>query len=82
MNAQRSRPEIDLSLEEIERAILPNAVLLLDCLLDAAETARAGGVGDSHAGEIRILAGHVRDLTRQIERATAIQLPEPVRMSA
>ena len=82
MNTKRSRPKIDLSLEEIERAILPNAALLLDCLLDAAETARAGAVGSSHAGEIRILAGHVRELTHQIERATAVQLPEPVRMSA
>lgn len=80
MDRQCSRPPLDLSLDEIERAILPNAALMLTCLLDAAESARTAGV--SRAGELKILANHVRDLTRQIEAATAVQLPEPVRMSA
>lgn len=75
-------PSLDHSLEEIERAILPNVGLLLDCLLDAAETARSGTGSARPGGELKILARHISDLTRQIESATSAQLPEPVRMSA
>lgn len=77
-----SRPPIDRSLDEIERAILPNVGLLLECLLDAAESARSGTGSARQGGELKILAGHMSDLTWQIESATAVQLPEPVRMSA
>ncbi len=82
MDTQRRRPPLDRSFDEIERAILPNVGLLLECLLDAAEANRSATRSAGQANELKILANHVRDLTRQIESATAVQLPEPARMSA
>jgi hypothetical protein len=73
--------DLDRSLDRIEDSILPSVSLLLDCLLDAA-AARPGIDCEVQAGELRLLARHVEELTRHVETLVERQLPEPARMSA
>jgi hypothetical protein len=73
--------DLDRSLDRIEDSILPSVGLLLDCLLDAA-AARPGIDCEVQAGELRLLARHVEELTRHVETLVERQLPEPARMSA
>ncbi|HEX8526825.1 hypothetical protein [Allosphingosinicella sp.] len=74
-----------LSLEEafdqIEESLLPSISLLLDSLLDAAASARAGIDAHVHAAELRTLACHVQDLTRRIETFALPPIHLPARLS-
>ncbi|HEY0012252.1 MAG TPA: hypothetical protein VGB79_05310 [Allosphingosinicella sp.] len=68
---------------EIEASILPNLALLLDAVLDAAGSARAGVDARLYAAEIRMLSLGVAELTRQVEAlAPAVQTQPRLRMSA
>ena len=78
-------PPLDRAFDEIEASILPNLALLLDGLLDAAGSARAGVDGRLYAAEIRMLSLGVEELTRQVEAlapAFAPQAPARLMMSA
>jgi hypothetical protein len=75
-------PKLDRSFDQIEDSILPSVGLLLDCLLDAAASARPGTDCEAQAGELRLLARHVEELSRRVESLVQRQLPEPARMSA
>ncbi|HEX8191737.1 MAG TPA: hypothetical protein VF552_02455 [Allosphingosinicella sp.] len=69
--------------DEIEASILPNLSLLLDGVLDAAGTARAGVDARIYAAEIRMLSLGVEELTRQIESLAPAAATQPrLRMSA
>jgi outer membrane murein-binding lipoprotein Lpp len=80
-------PSLDTAFDELEASILPNLSLILDGLLDAAGTARAGIDAHRYATEIRMLSLGVAELTRQVEAlapiaAAAVQAPARLRMSA
>jgi hypothetical protein len=77
-----STRSLDRSFDQIEGAILPSIGLLLDCLLDAAAAARPGIDANVQAGELRLLARHIEELTRQVETLVPSQTAEPARMSA
>ena len=77
---------IDRAFEQIEGSILPSLSMLLDTLLDAAASARPGIDARTHAAELRTLALHLEDLTRQVEAAAPLavqdQPAERLRISA
>ena len=59
--------QIDQAFGEIEQSILPSISSLLDTLLDAAGSARAGVDAEIHAAELRAIALQLQDLTAQVE---------------
>ncbi|HZF96128.1 MAG TPA: hypothetical protein VEZ20_14800 [Allosphingosinicella sp.] len=74
---------LNSAFDEIEASILPNLSLLLDGVLDAAGTARAGVDARLYAAEIRMLSLGVEELTRQVAALAPIVQPQPrLRMSA
>lgn len=74
--------DLSRAFDEIEGAVLPSIGLLLDSLLDAAASARAGIDANVQAHELRMLAAHVADLTRQVETLTPPHYAARTRMSA
>lgn len=82
MDSHASRPDLDRAFDEIEGAILPSVGLLLDCLLDAAASARAGVDAGAQAAELRSLAAHVEDLGRRVAALTPPNHAARTRMSA
>ena len=56
----------DAAFESIQAAILPNAALLLDCLLDSAALAVPGLDAAVYAEELRSLAAQVDDLAARV----------------
>ncbi len=76
-------PSLDSALDAIEGSILPNLALLLDGVLDAAGSARAGVDARLYASEIEMLSLGVEELTRQVEALAPAYEPQPrLRMSA
>lgn len=69
MDSADQRHILDRAFEQIEGSILPSLSMLLDTLLDSAASARPGIDAKAHAAEIRTLALHLEDLTRQVEAA-------------
>ena len=83
---QATQPALDRAFERIEETILPSLSLLLDGLLEAAVNGRPGVDADVHAAEIRSIAGHLQQVTRQVESlsncAYLYAAPPRERMSA
>jgi len=86
MEAEHQGRVVDGALSEIEQDILPSVSLLLDSLLEAATAARAGADAESHACDLRRMAGEIEALTVQVAALmpawNAYEAPEPVRISA
>ena len=59
--------QIDEAFGAIEETILPSISMLLDTLLDAASSARAGTDAEVHAAELRTIAFQIQHLTAQVE---------------
>lgn len=58
--------EIDQTLANVERAIMPTIASMLDALIDSAQGARPGIDGVRYATDIRILADQANRATREI----------------
>lgn len=74
--------ETDAAFESINAAILPNAALLLDCLLDSAALAVPGLDAAVYADELRSLAVQVDDLIARVAALAPPQQPPRARISA
>ena len=74
--------QTDAAFESIHAAILPNAALLLDCLLDSAALAVPGLDAAVYADELRSLAAQVQDLTSMVAALAPAQEPARLRISA
>ena len=86
MDSAAKLQTLDRAFEQIEGSVLPSLSMLLDTLLDSAAAARPGIDARVHAAEIRTLALHLEDLTRQVEAvapsAVRVQPLERLRISA
>lgn len=62
---------IDDAFERIEGTILPCVAMMLETLLDAADTGNVGSGPEAYAAELRTLGHQLEALTREIETASS-----------
>ncbi len=74
-------PRIDEALSEIESAILPSLGQMLEGVLEAAATARAGVEPEAHGRELRRVVAELEQVTRRMEMLAPLQAGA-VRISA
>src|SRR3546814_20656679 len=63
----RRMAEIDQTLANVEKAIMPTIASMLDALIDSAQGARPGIDGIRYATDIRMLADQAQRASRQAE---------------
>lgn len=68
--------QLDEAFDRIEETILPCIGMMLDTLLDAAETRETGFAPLAYSVELRTLALQLEALTREIETASPARIDQ------